>query len=136
MSTCITWDGLAPHISGLPDTQTRGHRRSAMRVSPSWRVTIRLESGLHVSTAIDDLSFKAFRAALPERLEVGAEVQFFISEETNEHLDGQALKGEAVVSMRHTRGTVFEFQEFQENDFNRLCVVLRRFFDELPDQSE
>ena len=136
MTTHITWNRTTPAISKRRDFQTRDNRRSEARVAPPWHVEIDIEDGLHISTPLADLSVRTFRIELLEMFDLGTEVQFSIFENTNEYSDGKALKGEATVSSRHRGGTVFEFQEFKGNDFNRLCDALLEIIMDPAHQSE
>lgn len=129
MNMNITWDGTKSETSESHAMAPGDERRNATRVTPSWRVQIDLEDCLSVSMPLADLSVRTFRIGLGEMLEIGAEVQFSISEDTNECLDGLALRGRAIVVLTHAKGTAFEFQDFEGNDFNRLCDALLKIIE-------
>lgn len=115
--------------------EPRDDRRGQRRVTPPWHVEVALKNGLRYSAAIGDVSIRTFQIQLRSVIHLGTEVQFFMSENTKKYLGGRALKGEAIVSVVHAKGVVFEFQDFRGHDFDRFYEALLRYVEDPNNES-
>ena len=136
MAAHITRNRTTPVISEQHEIQPHEDRRNETRVTPPWHVKIELGNGLRFSAALGDLSIRTFQIELPAVLHLGTEVQFSISENRNKYLGGKALKGEAIVSVIHAQGIVFEFQDFEGDDFDRYYEALLQYVEDPKHASE
>ena len=127
MGTHVARHCIAPEIYEPPGIQPHEDRREDTRLPLPWRIKIEPESGMRFSADVGDISIRVFQIECHEMLDLGTKVQFSVTEHTDEYLDGKALKGEAIVSAIHRKSTVFKFEAFSGDNYDRLCDALLRY---------